>query len=830
MRNESMIDNPQLRLAYDYVQGTGTNVFLTGKAGTGKTTFLHTLRHRCTKRMIVVAPTGVAALNAGGVTIHSFFQLPFGPLVPAGPDTPHNDQDRAVTRKFSRNKIKLIQGLDLLVIDEISMVRADLLDGIDAVLRRYRDRHRPFGGVQLLMIGDLQQLEPVIKPEDWTILSRYYETGFFFGSRALGAARFVGIELQHIYRQSDPNFIELLNKVRENRLDQRACELLNRRYRPDFVPAEGTGIITLTTHNAQAERINTARLAGLTGKTRTFAASVEGDFPEALYPTAAELQLKAGAQVMFVKNDTAPEKRYYNGKIGILAGYADGSIQVRCPDEDEPIQVEPVTWQNTQYTVDDQTKAIREEVTGTFTQIPLKLAWAVTIHKSQGLTFDRAVIDAQAAFAHGQVYVALSRCRSLEGLVLSTPIRAQGLHSHAEVLSFTQNVERNQPGREELEQARHDYQQQLLLELFDFTPITRALGRVIKRVREQAAALPANPVAWFVDLDRSVHEHIQEVSVKFHRQIKTLTTNPAADLEARSHLQERVQKGSAYFHEQLRSRLLDPMEFLVVETDNQTVRKSVQEGVDRLVEAAKLKLACLEACAAGFTVQTYLKIRAEARMDAHRRTGRRTAAGQDKPVTVGHPELYKQLKTWRRQKAQQGGIAPNSLLPLKVMIALADRVPVSLMQLKRIRGIGKKTMQRVGDELVAMLSAYAAEQGMPGEKDNPAPAAVVPGSTRQISLDLFNQGKSITEITALRDLARSTIEGHLAACVGSGDLPLERLMPREKAQPAIDFFRTADLSALSPAKEHFGEQYSYGELRMIVEHLKYTGTLKSEDG
>ncbi|MDZ7742909.1 MAG: PIF1 family DEAD/DEAH box helicase [Bacteroidota bacterium] len=410
-------ENKQLQLAFDFVQYTGNNIFLTGKAGTGKTTFLHNLKKQSPKRMVVVAPTGVAAINAGGVTIHSFFQVSFGPQVPG-----YEEQGAgAAYKRFSKEKINIMKSLDLLVIDEISMVRADLLDAIDAVLRKYKNRRQPFGGVQLLMIGDLQQLAPVVKEDEWHILQQHYDTPFFFSSQALQQTSFTSIELKHVYRQSDQDFIELLNKIRDNNLDQQVVDVLNTRYIPGF-KADEQGYITLTTHNAKARNINESRLQRLPGKTESFIAEVHGKFPDYNYPTDEKLVLKEGAQVMFVKNDPSPDKEYYNGKIGKIKSFVDDCVLVECPGENFTIQVVPVEWQNVKYGLDPETKAITEEIEGSFTQVPLKLAWAITIHKSQGLTFEKAIIDAEAAFAHGQVYVALSRCKSLEGLVLSSKI------------------------------------------------------------------------------------------------------------------------------------------------------------------------------------------------------------------------------------------------------------------------------------------------------------------------------------------------------------------------------------------------------------------------
>jgi hypothetical protein len=702
-----MSENPQLAFAFDYVQGTDKNVFLTGKAGTGKTTFLRTLIKQCAKRHIVVAPTGVAALNAKGVTIHSFFQMPFGPIIPSanGMDQ-QDDQGQIITRRFNRTKINIIKGLDLLIIDEISMVRADLLDGIDSVLRRYKDRHRPFGGVQLLMIGDLQQLPPVIKDEDWAILGQYYHTGFFFGSLALQQTPMVCIELKHIYRQSDPRFITLLNKVRENRLDEDAIRELDLRHRPNFMPDDSEGYITLTTHNAQAQQLNQVKLDVLKPRPRTFQALVQGDFPEYLYPTEEALILKQGAQVMFVRNDVSPEKQYYNGKIGTLVGFDEETIEVRCPDKSRTIVVERAIWENTKYTLNDETKDIQADVAGTFTQYPLKLAWAITIHKSQGLTFEKAVVDARSAFTHGQVYVALSRCTSLEGLILSTPIGQRAVRTNTEIRTFTSDIDHHQPTSEQLAQDRHAYQQRLLLDLFDCSAFHGLLARLIKRVREYAISLPENPVDWFLDLGRETREHITAVAEKFQVQIRNMTSDDTVVLETNEILQERVSKGSAYFLEKITGLLLEPLEALVVETDNQAVRSAINEAVKALLVEARCQCACLKACANAFSSTVYLEARAKAALDESGTRKRRLSKAPEPVVEVVHPELYKRLKQWRDKKADLQNEAPNSILTLKIMITIADTLPTSRVQLKRVRGIGKKTMQKIGDELLALISEY----------------------------------------------------------------------------------------------------------------------------
>ena len=440
-----METNPQLELAFNFLEYTGTSIFLTGKAGTGKTTFLRELKRRSPKRMIVVAPTGVAAINAGGVTIHSFFQLPFGPYVP-GRTEENRSGEKQFSHKFGREKINIIRSMDLLVIDEISMVRADLLDAVSDMLCRYRDRSKPFGGVQLLMIGDLQQLAPVVKEEEWGILKHIYPSPFFFCSKALQTVSYQCIELTHVYRQSDSVFIHLLNKIRDNQVDLATLKALNSRYIPGFNPDDSEGYITLTTHNYQAQQINNRKLDALEGRAYTYSAEVKDDFPEYAFPTDKHLVLKKGAQVMFVKNDSSAEKRYYNGKIGRITAISADNILVRCGDEKDAITVTREEWTNTKYSIDAETQEISETVAGSFKQYPLKTAWAITIHKSQGLTFEKAIVNAGAAFTHGQVYVALSRCKSLEGLVLGTPLRPEALINDQVVKHFTDEVSRNQPG------------------------------------------------------------------------------------------------------------------------------------------------------------------------------------------------------------------------------------------------------------------------------------------------------------------------------------------------------------------------------------------------
>jgi hypothetical protein len=542
-----MIQNPEIDLARKFVWFTNRNVFLTGKAGTGKTTFLQNLKSNPVKRMIVIAPTGVAAINAGGVTIHSFFQLPFGPILTkrvTGAASQPNSNERLY--RFSKTKINIIRSLDLLVIDEISMVRADILDGIDDVLRRYRRPELPFGGVQLLLIGDLQQLPPVVKKEEWELLKPYYDTFYFFSSYALAKSKPVNIELKTIFRQRDEDFIRVLNEIRDDKLTPASLKKLNKQYHPSYLNGDNDGYIILTTHNAGAENINRQKLAKLNSKLYSYDAEVQGDFAPYNFPAPAKLQLKEGAQVMFLKNDSSFRKQYYNGKIGVVTELNKEHIEVLFPEEDERVDVQKEEWRNIQYTIHPETKNIEEKEIGKFIQYPLKLAWAITIHKSQGLTFEKAVIDAHAAFAHGQTYVALSRCKSLEGLRLSTPLSTDAVICDPTVQHFNNNVAAHEPDGQEFTRSKRAYQQMLLNELFDFRTIEKLISQLLKLLNENEGSVQGNLKAKLPELLKPHLLHLKDVSVKFMKQCERLFQEnkyPETDV----FFNERIVKASKYF-------------------------------------------------------------------------------------------------------------------------------------------------------------------------------------------------------------------------------------------------------------------------------------------
>ena len=825
------INNDQLQLAFDFVQYTGKHIFLTGKAGTGKTTFLHQLKRFSPKRMVVVAPTGVAAINAGGVTIHSFFQMPFGPILPVEISGSQNPGSSENIQKFNREKVAILKSLDLLVIDEISMVRADLLDGIDGVLRRYKDRNQPFGGVQLLMIGDLQQLAPVVKDDEWNLLRPFYDSVYFFSSLALKKTDYISIELTHIFRQRDEAFIKLLNKIRDNNADQRTLDELNKRYIPGFVGKESEGYISLTTHNYQSQNLNESMLAKLLTKAHRFSAKVEGEFPEYSYPTEYDLFLKVGAQVMFVKNDISRDKLFYNGKIGTVVDIDEDLIRVNCPGDSDDIEVGKVEWQNTKYTIDDQTKEIKESVLGTFSQIPLKLAWAITIHKSQGLTFEKAVIDSQAAFAHGQVYVALSRCKTLEGMVLSTPISNQSLKSDSKISHFNNDIQQNPPGKELLEESKLAFQRMLLFELFDFQPLFRRSAYCFKLMVEHQESIHAILKENIQQINQDLRKELCDISEKFKGQLNQLL-EANKQVEENTPLQERVRKASQYFSDKLEPLVIEKLKGLDIEIDNKAVRKSVNDAITRLNDDAHLKLACLIGCKEGFSVKKYMEIRAKSSIEPTEKKPKFKGASLSPDGLMPHPELYKSLKIWRNQKADDLNIDAYLILPQKTLLELVTHLPVTLAELKRIKGFGAMKVSNFGKEIVPLIIAYRIEKKMdvplvefdPNQEEETKPPKI---DSKKVSFELFHTGKSIGEIATERSMAFSTIEGHLAHYIRTGDLNIEKLVAKDKISVITQWFLKNSTTNLGMAKAALGDSVNYTELKCVLNYLVFTNQISS---
>lgn len=712
-------ENEQLALAWQFVERTGVNVFLTGKAGTGKTTFLRRLKERSPKRMVVVAPTGVAAINAGGVTIHSFFQFPLAPYIPGGSFNTKDEKYR-----FSKEKKNIIRTLDLLVIDEISMVRADLLDQIDAVLRLHKDRHRPFGGVQLLMIGDLSQLAPVVKEGEWALLREYYRTPYFFGSHALQQTQHVTIELTHVYRQTDYTFIDILNEVRENRLTAESLARLNSRVdNRQQTEADsqfsilnsqfGDGTIRLTTHNATANRYNEERMDALKSIRFTFRADVSGIFPESSYPAEEKLVLKKGCQVMFLKNDSQGS-RYYNGKLGIISHVDANTIRVRGIDDGVEIEVEPDVWTNARYVIDKETREIREEIEGEFRQYPLRLAWAITVHKSQGLTFDRAVLDVNAAFAAGQVYVALSRCRSLEGLVLTAPLSPSSVRTDAVVTDYM-NVElaQAQHTASHLTTLERDYYLAMLTELFHFNTLAADFHRMLRLIDEHLYKVYPLLLKEYKKADERMAKEVTAVSDTFYRQYATLVME-SAHYATDKLLAERIHKAATYFLERLDELLHPLIERAALDSDNREIKERLTEATYNLRQSFAQKRHLLARVVEnGFSVSAYLKDKAIGLLNADqpsKRERKKSVSPEkievDRNADIRHPRLFHKLRAWRSARADELGRPVYGVLTQKTLIGIVNELPTTGRDLLRMPGFGKKSLEMFGHEILAIVEGY----------------------------------------------------------------------------------------------------------------------------
>ena len=836
--------NHELELARQFIEQTDTNVFLTGKAGTGKTTFLRQLRTKSPKRMIVVAPTGVAAINAGGVTIHSFFQLPLSPYIP-GMSFSESGRKQYT---YSKEKKNILRSLDLLVIDEISMVRADLLDAIDSVLRRYKDHSRPFGGVQLLMIGDLQQLSPVVKDNEVHLLKPYYETFYFFGSHALKQSRYVTIELKTIYRQTDEQFVNILNAIRERRINNQLLAQLNERYIPGFKAENADGYIRLTTHNHTAQQYNDYRLAALPTQVFSFQAEVKGNFNEALYPAEANLTLKQGAQVMFIRNDESGQGRYYNGKIAHIQTVTTNHIVVRC-DDGATFNVEPSEWANSRYTLDETTKEIREDIEGTFRQYPLRLAWAITIHKSQGLTFEKAVIDAAASFAHGQVYVALSRCKTLEGLVLASPVTASAIISDDAVSDFMHSgATLTNEATHQLGQLQYDYFYKLLNELFSFQYLRRDFDLVRRLLDEYFYRLYPALLEQYKEKDKLFKEQLSDVADKFRQQYTSLMQQ-SADYSTNPHLQERIEKAATYFLQKLDELLQELLKSTKMETDNQAIRKRMDEAVFNLRESFYLKRELMHHFSTHkFCANDYLQAKAVITLEGsdtlfnpksltskkEKKKGRSAGSvAESVPTDIRYPQLYQDLQEWRRQKSGELTLPAYTILQQKALICMANSLPDNMVQLIDTPYFGKISADKYGEEILTIIHRFIETHGHElGERPTPISRTELEKQiraerraernkskppkvdTKEQTYLLYKEGKSIDEIAAQRGFVRSTIESHLAHYVAQGQLPLQEFVSEEKARLIREILRhTHDLGT---AKAILGDDITYGEIRMVM--------------
>lgn len=821
--------NNDFLLAVTLVEETRLPVFLTGKAGTGKTTFLRYIRNRSLKNMVVVAPTGVAAIQAGGVTIHSFFQMPMAAFIPEMHGG--TNQQAALDRKGLRDRIRLsserkelMRQLDLLVIDEISMVRADLLDAMDEVLRWVRSSNKPFGGVHVLFIGDLFQLPPVVKEDDWNLLSRWYKTPFFFSSRVLQQFPPVQVELQTVYRQRDKHFIQLLHAMRNNQMSPADQKLLLSR----FLPGTHEDAILLTTHNQKADQLNQRELNALQGKEWIYDARIQGEFSEKNYPADTRLVLKEGARVMFIKNDPEKEKRFFNGKTGIIEKLETDRVWVRCRSDQELIETQPEFWRNIRFRLNSSSNQIEEEELGSFSQLPIRLAWAITIHKSQGLTFEEVTIDAADAFAPGQIYVALSRCTRLEGIRLTSWVNTQKLAPDPRIVQFLETAS-TQPTEQLIHKGQIDFQQELIQTLFETGPLVTQTETAIRIIGKEADRFSRESLPWLLDLQTSI-ELLDATSRRFIPQLQGYFQQggfPGNHPE----LSERLHKGAGYYSENLND-IFRRLRNCPVQTDNRALATEAAQPISGLFEQVQWLLHAWSFFPSEFTTKGYLQHlrkweRSRKKIDLY--SGTTEQLSQES----AHPELFQQIKNWRDEKAKAAGLPVYRIISTAAISEISLGLPLNREELLLINGMGKTKLQQHGEAILQLVQQYCAQHELTGNMDylrlqksksaedqpDKKPVTRKTGSktnTRQISLELFNSGKSIEAIAQERDLSTSTIESHLAHFIGSGQLAAEKVVAIEKIRLVELAVASLEKPLLKAIHQFCQDRVSYGEIRMTL--------------
>ena len=756
MKKEDIQNLDPASFTEQFINQTNQSVFLTGKAGTGKTTLLKKIIQSTFKQVVIVAPTGIAALNAGGVTIHSFFQLPFGGFIPEFNVSPQfTDSIKVETkdslmRHFNMNKqrLNLIRNLELLIIDEVSMLRADLLDAIDWTLRNVRKINKPYGGVQVLFIGDLLQLPPVIKPEEWNILKNYYRGVYFFHAHVIQEMPLTYIELSKIYRQNDQDFIDVLNNLRENKISQKDVELLNNFVQPDFVSTEHEGYITLTTHNHKADDINSRALSTLKAKSYFFNAEIIDDFPKHMFPIEDTLELKVGAQVMFIKNDLSFDKSFYNGKMGVIKSLGKDEIYVHFPEENKTIEVEKYEWENIRYSVDDNTGEIIDEVLGTFTHYPIKLAWAITVHKSQGLTFDKAVLDVSQVFAPGQAYVALSRLRSLSGLVLTSPIRMNGLVNDIDVVSYTSQPVDELILKNNLHVASRIYLLEKLSSAFDWNDlIDKWIVHEVSYKNLPSKSTKGLEKSWAAH-QLNMIQNTRDAARKFQLQLSNLLHQSIIDL---AFINERVQAAYSYFF-----KILDGIVYSTLKKMDEICRKpKIKQLMEELEELDEAQ------------TEVVLKLkRARLFMEA----------------TLNGNNITKEL-IWNEE-------IKNYKISKLALIKNEKRQNRSLLDL--------------GDDSDEIILIKKKEKPIKKEKK----------LTYEVTLDLVSEGKSIEEIARIRQLSINSIYSHLTKLIQLEKIELSDVISKERVAELENYFEDYTELSLTPLKEKLGDLVTWEELKL----------------
>jgi hypothetical protein len=829
--------NEMFQLAIQLVNQSSRSIFLTGKAGTGKTTFLKYIRENCPKQMAVVAPTGVAAINAGGVTIHSFFQLPISPFIP-GPNGFRNgdetvDRHSLLSRlRMTTEKKKVLQELELLIIDEISMVRCDTLDAIDAVLRHIRNRHNEaFGGVQLLFIGDMFQLPPVIKDQEWSLLSEYYNSPYFFDSLVIKEEPPLYIEFKKIYRQSDERFIQLLNQVRNNQLNEEGKKILDSRYQPGFRPSKDDGFIILTTHNESAREINTGKLQDITAKPFSYAAEVDTDFPSNAYPADEILHLKEGAQVMFIKNDSERGKRYFNGKLGTVTKLENEKIFVQCKGETDEIEVKKEKWDNIRYGLNKTTRQMEEEVLGSFTQYPLRLAWAITIHKSQGLTFEKAIIDAGRSFAAGQVYVALSRCTNLEGLVLQSEIRSNSFSTDRRIVEFSQTISSPQKLQQELTVAKRNYQQQLLLSTFDFSSAIDSSAEVRACLLGNARSFNEEAGLWLSELVAKM-EAMQSTAAKFHVWLRNQFRQEGLP-EENSALQERTGKAAEHFVKEL-DTIIGFLQQSPAVTDSRLHAKEYNESLKEVYGELTAKRFLLQGIDGSINTDEWHARKKKFTLPSF---GVNAYAGTAATrVESPHPALYQQLRKLRDTICARKDLPIYIVAGSTTLDEMSRYLPQSLIELRKITGFGDAKIGQYGQEFLDIILDYSNERGLSSlihekalkkekkekkVKKEDAGGEKAKVDTKAESYKLYMEGMKTGEIAKTRNLTHQTIESHLAFYVSKGIINVEELVSREKILLIEPVIRDIGKAPLTQIKEKLGNEVNFGDIKLVVAWHEY---------